>query len=147
MRSSTPARPLHALLGVLLFGSVSGWLGCTRECTELGCANGVNISLREPLSSSDEYTVRIKTPDDQFECTANVLDGPIGCWEVVFSISNGRLTGVSLYDYTPSSLHLSIESNGVVLVDTEVQGIRYRSYFVNGEDCDDVACKSADVQL
>src|SRR5690606_26608414 len=123
-----------------LCGAASGWLGCTRECTELGCLNGVDIALREPLSSSEEYTVRIETPDDQFECTAS--PGFTSCLEVSFSSNGeGQWTGVSLSVHTPTSLHLSIESNGVVLVDTDVQGIRYRSYYVNGEDCDDEPCR------
>src|SRR5690606_13371099 len=112
------------------------------------CLDGVNIALREPLSSSDEYTVRIETADEQFECTSSV--GPVmkACMDInLHSTSDGQLTGLTFYNHTPSSLHLSIESNGVVLVDTDVQGIRYRSVYPNGEDCDDEPCRTADVQL
>ena len=101
-----------------------------QKCTDLGCINGVSITIKDP--SGEVLTVEkghVVVDDDTenpivFDCTDGSLSEDYSCLDddVIIHITEG------------SSLQYTIEAEGYV--DTGMISIDLEESFPNGEDCD-----------
>ncbi|MEZ4370557.1 MAG: hypothetical protein R3B07_07020 [Polyangiaceae bacterium] len=118
---------------------------CTRACTEKACWNNLELRFAEPIATSGELLITIDAEGQSYSCL--LTDGDTtDCVGLHVTVDDG-LREIHFFAQTPKSLHLKIESNGSVVLEQDVNNIRYSKYYANGEDCDDEACHSASVAL
>jgi len=145
---STPPRPiLQAGSLMALVSLLSGCVTSEEECSNIGCSDGVTLELRQAVSVPDEFTLTVEADDRQTTCSgrlaAYACDASDG-WSVTVC-GNPSVTSISVRGFTPSTVHLVLESGGSVLLDETVTAIQYESRPVGGGGC--AACDVGHVQL
>jgi hypothetical protein len=60
---------LARLIGVsFVCALAAGALGCTSDCSDIGCTNGLLIDLKEPIDIGEKVHVKVEMGDDVREC-------------------------------------------------------------------------------
>ena len=162
---------MRALIGlgfvVLGVASCSSDTEEQRDCTAIGCTDGVQVSVLTGALEDGNYTLRVTLDDDTYDCTLSVPDDlpergtghRLNCPpelrdSIVVSRSSCDMAECPARDplglsFTPigfpETIVLRLERDGETLIEEE-RSIEYRQIFPNGPECDS-GCKAAGVEF
>jgi len=127
-------------------------------CTEIGCANGLNISLQKTSGSWEPgmYSVEIDADGKKITCTTQIpLSGsnPSSCDDaaVLLGVSGSALPasehGLSdlIFQSTPKQVSVTVSRDGAMLATKDLTPT-YKKSQPNGPDCEPI-CNQASGSL
>jgi|GEM_PF-1389400 len=134
-----------------------GWL--SKECTLVGCVEGVEISLQPPLTEEGTYRVVIETDDERLECEVDrhrscpnvYVQTPIRTYEIQAGDTTRTefeelpgIESIHLEGRTPKRFTLSVFRDDVEVLRHTLEPT-YRKSQPNGPECDgNYSCRNAD---
>jgi hypothetical protein len=134
--------------GFLIVPAILLASGCDRfglVCTQIGCDDGVNISIRG-LEVNQSYEVDLETADETIKCTIDMSedttdDARMTCDRSLFYFS--RMDGAHIeLAGTPERVAITVRQNGAMIVQDEVAP-EYQEFAPNGEACGPICLQDA----
>lgn len=149
-------KKMHIVVRAVVWGSLMALSvlltsGCTwfgLMCTEVGCNDAVDISIRG-LEANQLYQIEVKAADATIKCTIDTSDATnedmrMTCDTILFYYSQIDDAYLQVPG-TPSLVSITVWQSGTMIVQDEVSP-DYHELAPNGEACGPV-CRTADIPI
>jgi hypothetical protein len=121
------------------------WLGgCAKDCTDIGCVEGLELQFREPLPGEKQYQFVLRGDGLDVSCSSGPGRGT--CWDQRLDVmkTEAGIISVILLEPLPSRVEIEVIESGVVLI-AESVAPEYSVSYPNGPECG--SCTQAVVRL